>query len=263
MLLGANIDNKFISLGVFDENDLILTFKIKSDVNRSADELAFLIKYLIKDKNVALDKIDDIIASSVVPEMTFIFECSVKILFNKKAIFVGTGIKTGLDIKCESPKEVGSDRVTMAVGALDLVPGPLLIINMASVTTIDMINYKNQFIGGLIFPGIDLLQEVLRRESAKLPNVEITPNETVIGNSTTSAMISGLYRAYINACKGIVNDIVISKNLKKDKLNIVLTGNFSSLLEKMDNYRIFKDPYLIFNGLKRIYDLNINNNRLK
>lgn len=263
MLLGANIDNKFISLGVFDENDLILTFKIKSDVNRSADELAFLIKYLIKDKNIALDEIDDIITSSVVPEMTFIFECSVKILFNKKAIFVGTGIKTGLDIKCESPKEVGSDRVTMAVGALDLVPGPLLIINMASVTTIDMINDKNQFIGGLIFPGIDLLQEVLRRESAKLPNVEITPNETVIGNSTTSAMISGLYRAYINACKGIVNDIVISKNLKKDKLNIVLTGNFSSLLETMDNYRIFKDPYLIFNGLKRIYDLNINNNRLK
>lgn len=263
MLLGANIDNKFISLGVFDENDLILTFKIKSDVNRSADELAFLIKYLIKDKNIALDEIDDIIASSVVPEMTFIFECSVKILFNKKAIFVGTGIKTGLDIKCESPKEVGSDRVTMAVGALDLVPGPLLIINMASVTTIDMINNKNQFIGGLIFPGIDLLQEVLRRESAKLPNVEITLNETVIGNSTTSAMISGLYRAYINACKGIVNDIVISKNLKKDKLNIVLTGNFSSLLETMDNYRIFKDDYLIFNGLKRIYDLNINNNRLK
>lgn len=259
MLLVANINNKFIEFGIFDDEKLIGNFKIKTDINRSIDELSFLIKNLIMERNIKLQDIDDVIGSNVVPELTIFFEKLIKNLFNKKVIFVGTGIKTGLDIKCENPKEVGSDRITMAVAALSSTKSPLLIVNMSHVTTIDMINKDNKFIGGLIFPGIDLCQEVLKKESAKLPNVEIVAQEKIIGNSTRSAMISGLYRSYINACKGIISDIKNSNDLNNDKINIVLTGDFSELLDDVENSNIHRDKFLIFEGLKIIYNLNKNN----
>ncbi|WP_308533965.1 type III pantothenate kinase [uncultured Peptoniphilus sp.] len=254
MLLAVNIENHYISFGIFEANNLIGSFKIKTDINRSADELSFLIKNLLMERNISLKNIDDLIVSNVVPEMLGIFEEISLYLFKKKIINVGRGTKSGLDIKCESPKEVGADRITRAVGALNIFKGPILVINMSSVTTIDYINEKNQFMGGLIFPGIDLAQEILKIESSKLPNVEISFSKKIIGNTTSLAMKSGLYYSYINSVKGIIKDI--EKSLGHKDFHIVLTGEFAHLLRDMENYNIYCDKDLNFKGLKIIYDLN-------
>lgn len=173
MLLAIDIDNRTTDFGVFDQEKLVDKFSITTDRNRSVVEIKLMIKLILMDKNIELSDIHEIIISNVVPELSSSYEMIGRELIGKKPIFISAGVKTGLNIKCESPREVGSDRIIKAVAATRKYTGNIIIVSASSITTVDYINAKKEFLGGLILPGINLLQDSLVRGSAKLPHVEL------------------------------------------------------------------------------------------
>lgn len=258
MLLAIDIDNNFTKFGVFRDDNLLSTFEITSQKNKSIDEIEIFIKLILKDKNINIANIDNIIISSVVPKLSEIYEKISKNITGKDPMLISAGVKTGLNIKCENPKDVGSDRIIRAVAASKTYDGDIIVISASSITTVDYINSKKEFLGGLILPGIDLFEDSLHRQSAKLPQVEIKKSDKFLGNNTISSIQSGIYYGYQNAVLGIVNNIVDQYELKKSNTVILTTGLHSDLLIN-SKFDIKKDTTLGLNGLKYIYELNKNN----
>lgn len=258
MLLAIDIDNNFTKFGVFRDDNLLSTFEITSQKNKSIDEIEIFIKLILKDKNINIANIDNIIISSVVPKLSEIYEKISKNITGKDPMIISAGVKTGINIKCENPKDVGSDRIIRAVAASKTYDGDIIVISASSITTVDYINSKKEFLGGLILPGIDLFEDSLHRQSAKLPQVEIKKSDKFLGNNTISSIQSGIYYGYQNAVLGIVNNIVDQYELKKSNTVILTTGLHSDLLIN-SKFDIKKDTTLGLNGLKYIYELNKNN----
>lgn len=254
MLLAIDIENKFTKFGVFDKENLLETFNLVSDKNKSIDEIEVFIKLIFKDKNIAIDAIEQIIISSVVPELSKIYEKISKNITGNNPILISAGVKTGLNIKCENPKDVGSDRIIRAVGAKEFDDN-LIIISASSITTIDFINNKNEFKGGVIFPGIDLYAKSLYQESAKLPQVEIEKTKEVLGNNTKNAMQSGIYHSYNFAITGMVEKIIDQYFLDINNLSIIITGSHANLIEN-NKYDFKNIPNLGLYGLKNIFEIN-------
>ena len=258
MLLAIDIDNNFTKFGVFRDDNLLSTFEITSQKNKSIDEIKIFIKLILKDKNINIANIDNIIISSVVPKLSEIYEKISKNITGKDPMIISAGVKTGINIKCENPKDVGSDRIIRAVAVSKTYDGDIIVISASSITTVDYINSKKEFLGGLILPGIDLFEDSLHRQSAKLPQVEIKKSDKFLGNNTISSIQSGIYYGYQNAVLGIVNNIVDQYELKKSNTVILTTGLHSDLLIN-SKFDIKKDTTLGLNGLKYIYELNKNN----
>lgn len=254
MLLAIDIENKITDFGVFDRESMLCKFSIGSDRNKSPSELKLLIKLLLLENNINLEDIDQIIISSVVPELDLIYnEISQKIT-GKSPMLISAGLKIGINIKCENPKDVGSDRIIRAVCANKMNAQNSIIISASTITTIDYINSKKEFMGGLIFPGIDLYQKSLFLESSKLPQIEIKKTTNILGNSTIKAMQNGIYLAYKNSVWGIVSQI-IEKYQEEENTQILLTGPFIDLIED-EKYQAKKVPNLALKGLDIIYNLN-------
>lgn len=169
-------------------------------------------------------------------------------------MLISAGLKIGINIKCENPKDVGSDRIIRAVCANKINDENSIIISASTITTIDYINSKKEFLGGLILPGIDLYQKSLFLESSKLPQIEIKKTTNILGNSTTKAMQNGIYLAYKNSVWGIVEQI-IEKYQEEENTQILLTGPFIDLI-KDEKYQAKKVPNLALRGLNIIYNLN-------
>lgn len=257
MLLAIDINNKNTNFGIFEDERLVTKFSIMTDKNRSTEEIKLTIKLILMDKKVDLADISDIILSSVVPELNSSYDIISKDILGKGPMVISAGVKTGLNIKCESPREVGTDRIIRAVAATQRYRENIIIISASSVTTIDYINAKKEFMGGLILPGISLLQDSLVRGSAKLPLVEIKKSEDIIGKNTEKAIQRGIYFGYRKAVLGIVDEIIKTYSLNKNNTKILTTGAMAGLLEN-EIYAMEEDQALGIFGLKIIYDLNKN-----
>lgn len=256
MILVVSVENMDTIFGVYEENKLINTWRIKTDTERSSDELYVLFKMLLSEYEIKIKDISGVIISSVVPDMTYSIEKMFKIHFNLNPKIVGVGVKTGLNIRTENPKEVGSDRIVNCVGAIEKYETPIIILNMSSVITFDVIDKNKNYIGGLIVPGIKLAREALSKESAKLPRVEIIKPKSIIGKNTTSSIQSGLYYQYTSMIDGIIFKILEDLKINENEINILSTGSFCSLLIPESRYKINIDSDLTFRGLKLIYELN-------
>lgn len=254
MLLAIDIDNNFTKFGVFKDDNLLSTFEITSQKNKSIDEIEIFIKLILKDKNINIANIDNIIISSVVPKLSEIYEKISKNITGKDPMLISAGVKTGINIKCENPKDVGSDRIIRAVGIKNK-NCDCIIISASSITTIDFVNINNEFKGGVIFPGINLFAKSLYQESAKLPEVEIKNCNDILGNSTQKSMQSGIYHTYNFAIIGVVEKIINEHKLEKDNLSIIVTGPFVNLI-KSDKYEFKNIANLGLYGLKNIFEIN-------
>lgn len=257
MLLAIDINNKNTNFGIFEDERLVTKFSIMTDKNRSTEEIKLTIKLILMDKKIDLSVISDIILSSVVPELNSSYDIISRDIIGKSPMVISAGVKTGLNIKCESPREVGTDRIIRAVAATQRYRENIIIISASSVTTIDYINAKKEFMGGLILPGISLLQDSLVRGSTKLPLVEIKKPEDIIGNNTEKAIQRGIYFGYRKAVLGIVDEIIKTYSLNKNNTKILTTGVMAGLLEN-EIYVMEEDQALGILGLKIIYDLNKN-----
>ncbi|MGB8956166.1 MAG: type III pantothenate kinase [Tumebacillaceae bacterium] len=253
MILVLDVGNTNITLGVYKDHELLTHWRIATVRDRTEDEMGILIKSLFLDRGLDPKDIEGIAISSVVPPLMFALEkMSIK-YFGHKPITVGPGVKTGLNIKYENPREVGADRIVNAVAALERYGAPLIIVDFGTATTFCVLNEKGDYMGGVVAPGISISTEALFQRAAKLPRIEITKPASVVGRNTVSSMQSGVLYGFTGQVDGIVQRIKREFDLP---FKVVATGGLSGLIAS-ESYEIeIKDDNLTLDGLRLIWDMN-------
>ncbi len=254
MLLAIDIGNTNIKYGVYDREKLIASFRGSSRLSRTADEYGSVLLNLLISKGLKTSDMDGVIMSSVIPSLNYTLCHMCEYFFGISPLMVGPGIKTGLNIKADNPKEVGADIIVNCVSAFTKYGGPVIVIDFGTATTFDVINDKCELIGVAIAPGIKTSLEGLTKNTAQLPTIELEAPRSVLGRNTKTSMQSGLIFGFT----GLVNHLVgmIKKELNDKRVKVVATGGLGKLIaEGTDVIDVF-DRTLTLDGLKEIYKLN-------
>ncbi|WP_090797024.1 type III pantothenate kinase [Pelagirhabdus alkalitolerans] len=251
MLLVLDVGNTNIVMGLFDKDRLAYQWRVKTDREKTEDEYAMLVQSLFDYHELDFSLIDDLIISSVVPPIMYALERMGEKYFKRKPIIVGkTPVHEYLKMNYPTPNEIGADRVVNAVGAIKSYGAPLIIIDFGTATTYCYIDESESYCGGAITPGIKISIDALYNRAAKLPKVEITHPERVIGKSTVNAMQSGLYYGYV----GQVDELV--RRFKKESgcnPKVIATGGLAELIADESEMIDVVDHALTLKGLKEIY----------
>ncbi len=250
-----DVGNTNMVLGVYDKDELKYHWRIETNRNKTEDEYGIVIKSLFEHVGLSLSQIKGIIISSVVPPIMLALERMCQRYFNLKPLIVGPGIKTGLDIKYENPREVGADRIVNAVAAIHEYGSPLIIVDFGTATTYCYINEEKHYMGGVITPGIMISAEALYSRAAKLPRIEITKPSSVVGKNTVSAMQSGILYGYVGQVEGIVKRM---KEEARQEPKVIATGGLAKLISEESNVIDIVDPFLTLKGLYMLYERNAN-----
>lgn len=254
MLLAIDLGNTNIKYGVFDGDKLVASFRVSSRISRTADEYGSVLVGLLSDRGISKSDIDGIIFSSVIPALNYTICHMCEYFFNISPLIVGPGIKTGLNIKADNPKEVGADIIVNSVSAYNKYGGPIVVIDFGTATTFDVINEKGELLGVIIAPGIKTSLEGLSTKTAQLPMVELDAPKTVLGKNTKHAMQAGVIFGFA----GLVDNIIkkIKRELKLQDVKVVATGGLGEIIASESNSISVVDRTLTLNGLKIIYELN-------
>lgn len=253
MLLVIDVGNTNIVLGVYEGDKLIQHWRLSTKRNQTVDECGIVMRNLFILNGLDYREVKDIIISSVVPPIMPTLEEMTRQYFGLEALVVGPGIKTGMPILYENPREIGADRVVNAVAGFELYGGPLIIVDLGTAITFCVISAKGEYLGGAITAGIGIATEALFQRTAKLPRIDLVKPKKVIGRNTVDSMRSGLVYGYIGQIDGIVRRI---KAELGSEAFVVATGGLAELLAE-DSETIKKvDPLLTIEGLRIIYKRN-------
>ena len=253
MLLAIDIGNTDITLGVFEGENLHATWHMATVIHRMADEYATVLLSLLQYKGIDGAEIKEVALCSVVPPMTTIFEEMLQKYFHISPLVVGTGVRTGVRVRMDFPKEVGADRIVNAVAALHLYDGPIIIVDMGTATTFDTISKEGDYLGGAIAPGIAMAAQTLSRRTAMLPQVELVAPKQAIGTNTFTAMQSGIIFGYVGLVEGILKRI--NQELG-GKARVVATGGYAEIIAKETRAFDVVDRSLTLKGLRLINEMN-------
>lgn len=259
MLLAFDVGNTNIVLGVFKDGKLIHNWRLETDKQKSADEYGMLINQFFAYAGLKTSDVKDVIISTVVPPILYTLQHLSTKYFNRRAIVVGPGIKTGLIIKYDNPKQVGADRIVNAVAAYHKYGGPLIVIDFGTATTFCAISEKAEYLGGSITAGIKISSDALFEKTAKLPRVELEAPGCTICKNTNESMQAGLVYGYMGVVEYIVR--LMKKELmeicKTDKEpRVVATGGLATLIEEGVDCIDYIDKMLTLEGLQLIYEKN-------
>ena len=254
MLLVIDVGNTNIKYGVWKDNVMLASFRVSSRISRTADEYGSVLVNLLSNSGIKKTDIDGIIVSSVIPTLNYTICHMCEYFFGISPLMVGPGIKTGLNIKVENPKEVGADRIVNSVAAYKKYGGPIIIIDFGTATTFNIIDAEGAFIGGVIAPGIKTALEGLVHSTAQLPMIELVPPKKVIAKNTETNMQAGIIFGFSGLVDNIVNKI--RKELGGDTVKVVATGGLGEIIAKETKSIEVVDRTLTLYGLKTIYDLN-------
>ena len=254
MLLAIDIGNTNIKYGVFDGEKLVASFRVSSRINRTADEYGSVLVGLLADGNIKKTDIDGVIISSVIPSLNYTICHMCEFFFGIQPIMIGPGVKTGLNIKADNPKEVGADIIVNSVSAFSKYGGPIIVIDFGTATTFDVISEKCELLGVVIAPGIKTSLEGLTTKTAQLPMIELDAPKTAIGKNTKHSMQSGVIFGFAGLFDNIVNKI--KKELGVSDIRVVATGGLGAIISKEVKTVITVDRTLTLEGLRVIYGLN-------
>lgn len=253
MLLAIDIGNTNIAFGVFDGETLRATWSVATDINKTADEYAVLLLNLLPREGLALSDIDHVGIACVVPPLLTIFEELSQRYFKIPPLIVGPGVKTGVSICTDNPREVGADRVVNTAAAHHLYGGPLIVIDFGTATTLDAVSKEGDYLGGAIAPGIGIAAEALFERASKLPRVELIPPEHAIGKNTVTTMQSGIIFGYVGLIEGLVTRI---KQELGGEAYVVATGGLAEVIATETKVIDTVDMHLTLIGLRLIHELN-------
>lgn len=240
MLLAIDIGNSTVTFGIFESGKLISKFSILTILNQTAKEIYSQIKTKINSD------ISNIFISTVVLELTESFKNLGEKYFNLEPVFVDSSFDFGLKINCFPAENLGSDRIVAAFAAVQKYKSPCIVCDFGTATTIDFVNSKNEFRGGIIAPGMKILANALHTKTSKLPEVEIIKPENVIGNSTQKAIQSGIYFGYIGLVDGIIRRMIEESD---ENPSIISTGGFAEIIAESSEFVKIIESNLTLEGL--------------
>lgn len=251
MLVVIDIGNTNITMGIYEKDKLKGTYRLTTKFQRTSDEYGLMLLSFLNASSISVEDIDDIIISSVVPKINYSFTNSVKKYLHKTPLFVGPGVKTGIDIRIDNPNTLGADRLVDATGAYYTYGGACLVIDFGTATTYDVVSAKGEFLGGATAPGIGICATALSSQAAKLPEIEIQKPEKIIAKNTIKSMQAGVVFGYIGLTEYIIKKI---KEEYGHDLKVISTGGLGRMIAKETELIDIYDADLTFKGLKIIYD---------
>ena len=255
MLLVIDIGNSNIVMGTYEGKELMKHWRISTDRQKTGDEYGMLINDLFRYQGINLSDVADIIISSVVPPLVVPIVKMCERYFKIHPLVVGPGIKTGIKLNYENPRAIGADRIVNAVGAFENYGGPLIVIDIGTATTFDVVAENGDFMGGVIAPGINASAESLFSSTAKLPRIELIPPKNVIGRNTISCMQSGIIYGYVGQIDAIVGRI--RAEMGKDwNAKVIATGGLARMIYKESKTIDKIDHFLTLSGLRALYERN-------
>jgi type III pantothenate kinase len=254
MLLVVDVGNTNTVLGVYEGDTLLHHWRVWTDREKTSDEYGILLRNLYDASHFSSREIKAIIIASVVPPLTPTIVELCERYFGMTPMVVGPGIKTGISIKMDNPKEVGADRIVNAVAAFVKHRRASIVVDFGTATTFDYVSSKGDYMGGVIAPGINISAEALFREASKLPRIEIARPPTVIGKNTVAAMQSGIFYGYVALVDGIIERI--RKEVRIDPL-VIATGGLAGAIAAESSKIHVIDENLTLDGLRIIYERNL------
>lgn len=253
MLLAIDIGNTNVTFGVFEGERIKCTWRVSTAIHRTSDEYANIMLSLMERWDVSANRVKDVVICGVVPPLLIIFEEVCKRYLKKTPLIVEAGVKTGIRIDMDNPREVGPDRIVNAVAAHQLYGGPVIVIDMGTATTLDVVSKDGRYIGGAIAPGIVISTEALFTRTAVLPRIELTLPKKAIGRNTIAAMQSGVVFGYIGLIEGLVARIQAELD---EAAKVVAAGGLAGLIVDASNVINIVNPDLTLVGLRLIWEMN-------
>jgi type III pantothenate kinase len=251
MLLAIDIGNTHTVVGIYERDRLIGDWRITSSITRTEDEIGMFVKSFCKEVSIDPELVVRSGISSVVPNMTPVYQKMAKKYFNIEPVLISSSLDLGITILYDDPTAVGTDRLCNAVAGFTQYGGPLIIIDFGTATTYDVISEQGEYLGGVIAPGVETSSAELHRRAAKLPKIDITFPEKVIGKTTITSMQSGILFGAVDSVEGMVRRI--SSELEK-KPTVIGTGGLSGIISLRTALIDFVVPTLVLDGVRIIMD---------
>ena len=253
MLLVIDVGNTQTVLGVYSGDDLLVSWRISTDIRKSGDEFWVILRNLFREAGLETRDVDGVCISSVVPPLQGMLEDICERYFKREPVVVEPGVKTGLSILYDNPREVGADRIVNSVAGIHLYGCPLILVDFGTATTFDAVSTNADYLGGVIVPGITVSAEALFQRAAKLHRVELVAPKTVIGKDTSSAIRSGLIYGYAELVDGMVRRI---KKEMEGEPRVIATGGNAEVIAEQSKEIEEVCPLLTLVGLRLIYQKN-------
>lgn len=254
MILVVDVGNTNITFGVYNGKELATTFRMTTKLMRTSDEFGISIMQLLHMNNISTDELEGTIVASVVPKVMHSLNGALVRYLGTKPINVGPGIKTGIRIVTENPREIGADRIVDAVAAYELYGGPVLVMDFGTATTYDLVDENGDFCAGITAPGLRISAKALWEDTAKLPEIEIKKPTSILAQETISSMQAGLVYGQIGQTEYIVKQV--KKEFGREDIRVVATGGLGRIIadetDTIDEY----NSSLTLEGLRIIYEKN-------
>jgi len=249
----VDVGNTNTVFGIYQGDELIESFRLSTDTERTADEYGSLLLPLFTRRGVDPTAAEAVVISSVVPPLHLTLDHLARKYFGKKPLFIEPGVRTGMPIRYDNPTEVGADRVVNAVAARERYGAPVIVVDFGTATTFDVVNAAGEYAGGIISPGIMISAEALFAHASRLYRVDVRKPNELIGKNTAGAMQAGIYYGYIGLVDGILERLLVEIPGVK---TVVATGGQAELIASGSKYIREVDQMLTLVGLKLIYDRN-------
>lgn len=253
MLLAIDIGNTNIVIGCIEDDKIVCEARIATDRTRTSDQYGVEIKTMLEAYGCRIENVEDCIISSVVPPVFNAVRSGVYKITERKPMVVGAGLKTGLDIRLDNPAQAGSDRIVVAVAALATRQAPLIIIDMGTATTVEVIEPKNKYLGGVIMPGARMSLDALTRSTAQLPAINMDRPGSIIARNTVDSMRSGIMYGTAAQLDGVLDRI--EEELGHPS-TIIATGGVAPYIIPLCRHKIALERDLLLRGLNVIYKMN-------